>query len=100
MAKFLISIVGGLRPFVLASAFSLLALHPGNAKPKSQCNVLTDKTQCEALKGGEINLCQWIDMSNSYTVNGPRKSYCRLSGKSITKEQYEALKTASTPKAQ
>lgn len=96
MAKFILQIVGGLRPFVLASAFSLLALHGTNAKPKSQCNVLQDKAQCEALKMGDVSLCSWIDMSASYTVSGQRKSYCRMSGKSLTKEQFEALTAART----
>ncbi len=96
MAKFIVSIIGGLRPFALASVCSLLALHAAQAKPKSQCNVLQDKAQCEALKMGDVSLCSWIDMSASYTVSGQRKSYCRMSGKSLTKEQFESLQAART----
>lgn len=96
MAKFIISITGGLRPFALALPFSLLALHAATAKPKSMCNQLQEKPQCEALKVGDVSLCQWIDMSNSYTASGQRKSYCRMSSKSLTKEQFETLQAART----
>lgn len=98
MAKFIITLMGGLRPFALASVFSLLALHGSQAKPKSECNLLQSKAQCEALKMGEVQLCSWIDMSTSYTVSGQRKSYCRVSGKSLTKEQFESLQAARVVK--
>lgn len=97
--KFITTLEFGLRPFVLSSALILLAV-PAVAKPKSQCNQLADKAQCEALQVANVNLCQWIDMSASYTANGPRKSYCRMSGKSITKEQWEALQAARTASTQ
>jgi hypothetical protein len=76
-------------PFV-ASSF---ASAPLSAKPKSQCNVLTQQAECEALKVADINLCQWI-APQTYTANGQRKAYCRMSGKSITKEQFESLQQA------
>lgn len=76
-------------PFV-ASSF---AWAPLSAKPKSQCNVLTQQAECEALKVADINLCQWI-APQSFTVNGQRKAYCRMSGKSITKDQFEAMQQA------
>lgn len=85
MKRFIIT--ASLLPFVFASSGTM-------AKPKSQCNMLQDKAQCEALTVASVALCQWIDMSQSYTANGQRKSYCRTSGKSITKEQFEAMQTA------
>jgi hypothetical protein len=77
-------------PFV-ASSF---ASAPLSAKPKSQCNVLTEQSSCESLKAGPVSLCQWI-APQTYTVNGQRKAYCRMSGRSITKEQFEALQAAT-----
>jgi hypothetical protein len=94
MARFLISVVGSLRPFASASLLSLLMLPAGgslSAKPKSQCALLGTKEACVALVKSHINLCQWVDMSGSFTVNGVRKSYCRGSSKTITREQFEAL---------
>lgn len=94
MAKFITEFKLSFRPFVLSSALLLLAT-PVSAKPKSQCNQLGSEAECVALQVANVQLCQWI-APQSYTVNGQRKAYCRMSSKSITKEQFEALQAART----
>lgn len=94
MAKFIITLQASLRPFAFASALTLLAVPQAYAKPRSECNQLTDQAQCAALKSGNVDLCKWIDQSNSYTVKGQRKSYCRTSTVTISKADYERIEAA------
>lgn len=94
MAKFITEFKLSFRPFVLSSALLLLAT-PLAAKPKSQCNLLASEAECVALQVANVSLCQWV-APQSFTVNGQRKAYCRTSGKSITREQFEALQAART----
>lgn len=100
MAKFIIDLKASFRPFAYASAFSLLAVQVASAQPKSECNQLPDQAQCQALKSGDVSLCKWIDRSASYTVTGPRKSYCRTSTATITKEAFERMQAARAGSSQ
>lgn len=97
MAHYLLTFKMSFRPFVCSSALiaaTLLGSGSLSAKPKSPCAQQLNQESCAALKAGTFGLCQWVDMSGSYTVNGQRKSYCRTSGKSLSKEQFEALQAA------